>query len=424
MTLVCIVALGAGFALKAQCLAGFDGRQYSRLCYNDIQPLYEPREVDVHFPYVNGELRSAGGGAELVDGAIEYPVLTGLFMWFAALFAEGSDGYLVVTAVLLAPFGVWTARTLARMSGRSALLWAAAPALVLYAFHNWDLLVVAAAVAGLWAWRRGRYEPAALWFGVGGALKLYPLFFLAPLALELYRSRDRRRAARIAVIGAGTWIALNLPFIVINPSGWWATYAFHSQRGPNFDNMWQLAFPGASAQALNAWTSGLIGLSFIVALAVGARLERRTETSPDARSSSGAAADGRTYPGIAVAAAMLAAFMLWNKAHSPQYTLWLLPFFVVLRVHIGWWIAYALADLAVYVGVFRWFYDLVYLGQDPTIAKRLMIGGIWARALLLALLFVVFLSARDADPPAPARDRSDPMPPDPEPLEVLVAPPR
>jgi uncharacterized membrane protein len=387
--------------LKAQCLAGFDGRQYSRLCYNDIQPLYDAREVEEHFPYVEGELRESNRGAELVDGAIEYPVLTGLFMWVAGVFAEGSNGYLIVSAVLLAPFAAWTAGTLARMGGRRALMWAAAPAIVLYAFHNWDLLVVAAAVGGLWAWKRGRFELAAAYFAVGGALKLYPLFFLAPLALELWLRRDRARAARTVGIGFGVWALINAPFLTLNPAGWLATFEFHSLRGPNFDNMWQLAFPGASPVSLNSWTPILIGISFVVALVAGTRRSN----------------EGR-FPGFAVCAAMVAAFMLWNKVHSPQYTLWLLPFFVVLRMHVGWWIAYAIADLAVYVGVFRWFYDFVYLGEDFTAAKKLMIGGVWGRAVLLALLFVVFLRARVADPSIQRHPTAEPA------AAVLVTPPR
>jgi uncharacterized membrane protein len=298
---------------------------------------------------------------------------------------------------------------LARMSGRRALLWAAAPALVLYAFHNWDLLVVAATVAGLWAWRRQRYELAAVSFGVGGALKLYPLFFLAPLFVEIfYRRRDVALAVRVALSGLGTWIVINLPFFAANPSGWLATYRFHSQRGPNYDNMWQLAFGSGHAPSLNFWTSLLIGISFLAALIVGTR---------------GSGKEG-TFPGFAVCAAMLASFLLWNKVHSPQYTLWLLPFFVLLRVHIGWWIAYAIADLAVYVGVFRWFYDFVYQGQDVTMAKRLMIGGIWARAILLALLFVVFLRAREADRPIVRRRSSDPRASEPDPGAVPVTPRR
>ena len=90
--------------------------------------------------------------------------------------------------------------------------------------------------------------------------------------------------------------------------------------------------------------------------------------------------------------------------HSPQYTLWLLPFFVLLRVHIGWWIAYALADLAVYVGVFRWFYDFVYQGLDFTWAKKLLIAGVWSRAALLAALIAVFITAHELSQPVPRVD--------------------
>jgi hypothetical protein len=102
----------------------------------------------------------------------------------------------------------------------------------------------------------------------------------------------------------------------------------------------------------------------------------------------------KAYPFIAVSGALLATFLLWNKVHSPQYTLWLLPFFVLLRVNVGWWVAYALADLAVYIGVFRFFYDFGQ-GRPDSWFKDLMTLGVWARAGLLLALFVVFLMSRD-----------------------------
>jgi hypothetical protein len=63
---------------------------------------------------------------------------------------------------------------------------------------------------------------------------------------------------------------------------------------------------------------------------------------------------------------------------------------------VWWWIAYAVADLTVYVGIFRWFYDFVYRAMDVTWAKRVLIAGVWARAFLLLLLFAVFLYSRVA----------------------------
>jgi uncharacterized membrane protein len=370
--------LGAGYALKGQCLAGFGGREYSNLCYNDIQPLYGIRGVAENiFPYVSGRL----AGSELVNGAIEYPVLTGVFMWASGLPVTTSGSYLNLSALLLAPFGLLTSWLLVRMAALRALLWAAAPAVVLYAFHNWDLLAVAAATGGLYLWWRGRPAWAAVAFGLGGALKMYPLMFLGPLAIELIWRRDLLGAVRVAFVGAGTWLAVNLPFMILSFDGWYATYGFHRQRTANFDSIWQLGWPEWPAARTNVVSSGLLVVSFLLILGLSVLMRARRSDS---------------YPFLQTCAALLAAFLLFNKVHSPQYTLWLLPFFVVLRVHIGWWIAYSLADLAVYVGVFRWFYDLVYQGLDFTWAKKLLIAGVWTRAALLLVLIVVFSMARSA----------------------------
>jgi hypothetical protein len=65
---------------------------------------------------------------------------------------------------------------------------------------------------------------------------------------------------------------------------------------------------------------------------------------------------------------------------------------------VGWWIAYSLADLAVYVGTFRFFYDVCSTSGcavgDLTWAQRLMNAGVFVRAGLLLALFFVFLRSR------------------------------
>ena len=325
---------------------------------------------------------------ELADGAIEYPVLTGLFMWGSGALVHTEASYLRITALLLAPFGLLTAYLLARMRGLRALFFAAAPAVVLYAFHNWDLLVVAAAVAGFFLIERRRPEWAAVAFGIGGALKMYPLLFVLPLALFYLRAEGFKRAVRIGVAGVGTWALINLPFLLAGPRGWWITYSFHSKRGPNFDTIWDLGFElfgkeAWSPGALNLVTSVLMIVGFAAALLIGQRRAR----------SEGA------YPYLQVSAAMLAVFLLFNKVHSPQYTLWLLPFFVLLGVRWQWWAAYSIVDLAVYVGIFRWFYDWT-LSQDleeVTFAKGTVMVAVWARAALLVLLFFAFLRQRLGD---------------------------
>ena len=329
------------------------------------------------FPYVDARLEAG----ELVDGGIEYPVLTGVFMWIVGLPVSDVDSYVLLSAVMLAPFGLLAAYLLGRWTGRRALLWAAAPALVLYAFHNWDLLVVAATVAGLWSWKQGRSSVAAALFGIGAALKMYPLLFLVPLALERWFARDRKGAGVSLSVGVATVVLINLPFVLANPSGWWATYEFHKLRTPNFDTIWSSmpAFvPDFTPEGLNLVT---LTLTLVTLGAVLAAASRRSQV------------DG-VFPFLQTCGAFLAAFMLWNKVHSPQYTLWLLPFFVLVRVHVAWWVAYALADIAVYAGVFRFFYD--FTGPTPgaePVWGDLMLAGVWARATLLAALCVAFMRA-------------------------------
>lgn len=393
---VCAVGLAGGFALKAQCLEPWVGyHQFSSLCYNDIQPLWGPRGVADHaFPYIHGDLAEG----ELVGGAIEYPVLTGLFMWVGGRYADSFNEYLVHSAILLAPFGLLTAYLLGRLSGARALLFSAAPAVVLYAFHNWDLLVVAAVAAGFYLWRRGAPVGAAALFGVGAALKMYPLLFLGPLVLESVWSRRWRTAAMTAGAGLGSVVLLNLPFALAGFDGWAATYEFHALRGPNTDNIWALRdfgpihLPALNPARLNLVTGVAALLLFAYALGAGWMRARKE--------------DG--YPVVAVSAALLAAFLLVNKVHSPQYALWVLVFFVLLRVHIAWWIAYSLADLAVYVGVFRFFFESCATNacqffDKPSFWQDVMTAGVFARAGLLAVLFVVFLRSHEARLPRDER---------------------
>jgi uncharacterized membrane protein len=370
--------------LKAPCIGHFNERSYRNLCYNDLQPLYGLRlfrtvggEPVKTFPYVHGKLVDG----ELQDGAIEYPVLTGLFMWASSAPVDNADDWVKVSALLLAPFALWVAYLLTLMAGRRALLWAAAPALILYSFHNWDLLVVAASVTGIWLWWKRRFGWAAVLFGIGAALKMYPIVFLAPLVLERWWARDRKGAVVAGGAGLATVVAINLPFALANGDGWFATYLFHKERFPNFDSIWWLGWPQWTPDQFNRVTTILLIGTGLFCLGVGIYEARRR--------------DG-IYPFLEVCGALLATFLLWNKVHSPQYTLWLLPFFVLLRVNVLWWAAYALADLAVYTGVFRFFYDYGQGNTDHSGWKTLMTYGVWTRAALLFALIFVFLRSRSS----------------------------
>ncbi|MBW0118045.1 DUF2029 domain-containing protein [Pseudonocardia sp. KRD-169] len=401
-----------GYANKARCTgpeydaAGrsqpdYDIRVDRDVCYSDIQYLWLGRDVDKHvFPYVSGSITPDG---QLVGGVVEYPVLTGLLIWAGAFFAHTDGAFLLASAVLMAPFGLLTGWMLGRLARWRALLWAVGPPLVLYAFHNWDLPVVACAVGAIYVMHgRGGDRPladratvAAVLLGLGFALKLYPGAFVLPLALYvLAQSRpgslDWRGALRVPLAAAATVVLVNLPFAVIGYEGWRASFTFQQLRNVDLttNSIWYWGFrPGSDPEnldfqdAVDLVSPLLVLLAFAVAAGVGWWRFRREGS----------------YPWIAVSAAMLCGFMLLHKVHSPQYTLWLLPFLVLLAVPWSWIAAYLVADAVMGIGIFRWFYAFkageggIYDG----VAAQAVVVGVWGRAVLLVVLFVMFLRLPD-----------------------------
>ena len=371
----CAVLVLLSAAWKGVCIDA--DRNYRVTCYSDVLELWTSRGLAEHvFPYVHGRL---------VDGApvdtFEYPVLTGVFIWTSSLLADGRTSFLLVSTVLLLPFALLTAWQLHDLVGRRALLWSASPALVLYALHNWDLLAVAAATAALWCWAHGRTCSAAVLLGVGACLKVYPGLFLLPLVVERLVRRDIAGAVRTAAAGVLTVGAVNLPFVLAGPQGWAATYAFQSARAADSssNSVWYWIYPGLTTEQLNLLVPALVVAGAVVAAAHGAARGRR---------------EGG-YPLVQVCAAVLVVFLLVNKVASPQYTLWLLPFFALLRVHWGWWAAYTVADALVYVGVFRWF-DALVTGSDPSAPEQVLRLGVWSKSALLVVLLPLLLRAGSA----------------------------
>ena len=385
---VCAIVLVLGYVGKA--CRGFWPTPISLVCHSDIRSLYPLREMERDlFPYLHGDLIIVPRPDRTwppfevrpVGGANEYPVLTGILMWLPSLASDDPDTYLLVSALLLAPFGLATAWLLGRMTGRRALWWSASPILLLYAFHNWDLAVVAASVAGFWCWWRGRPVAAALCFGIGGALKLYPLLFLLPSVLDRIHDGDRRGAVRAGAAGAGVFALINLPLVLLSPSGWAVAFRFQALRMPNPDSVWgQLAQTfDLDRRAINLLSTAA---TVSILLAVAWETERRARR------------DG-AYPFLPACAALLAGFLLVAKVHSPQYALWFVPLFVLVRIRFGWYVLFVTGNVLLYLAIFA--------VSTWSISARdvLVTWSVWGRTATFLLLVLVFLRAPPAVPRAP-----------------------
>jgi hypothetical protein len=97
---------------------------------------------------------------------------------------------------------------------------------------------------------------------------------------------------------------------------------------------------------------------------------------------------------------LLVLFLLTNKVYSPQYGLWLLPWFALAFPDLRLFLAFEAADVAVFVTRFSFFGELAGLGGLPFAAFEV---ALLARAAVLVACVVVWVRRRE---PAPVPERA------------------
>jgi hypothetical protein len=120
--------------------------------------------------------------------------------------------------------------------------------------------------------------------------------------------------------------------------------------------------------------------------------------------SGGPAAGARpTFPRWTLAFPLIVAFLLTNKVYSAQYSLWLLPWFALALPSLRLFVAFEVADIAVFVTQFSWFgtasRDQGVPGFDgfagpPLGALEL---ALVARALVLVACLVAWIRSKEED---------------------------
>jgi uncharacterized membrane protein len=376
--LVTAATLLVAFGLKAYCLSGWEPGHQPKTCYNDIQTLWFQRDMAEHRAPYSGDVVTTHRDGHLVEvtlgaGQIEYPVVTGVFAWAAALPATGHASYLVITAIALSPFAFVTSLALFRISRRRALLFAASPQLAAYAYLNWDLLPVAATALGLWAWYRQRVALAAVAFSLGACAKIYPGFLLLPLVIHLLLARRFRTAVTAVSAAVGAALAVNLPFLITNADGWMAPYLMQSVRRNDVttNSVWFRILDAADVATVNRVSAAAVLLGWAAILGYGWRLSR----------TAGA------YPWVQVGAAMVTGYIVLGRVDSPQYGLWLLPFLAVVAVPPRWIAIFMVTDIWLWL---QW----SWLWSSP---DWMLAGATAARGLALVGLTVVLLRSPLAD---------------------------
>ncbi|MHA7282453.1 glycosyltransferase family 87 protein [Arthrobacter sp. TMS2-4] len=364
---------------------------FYRACYSDWAELYQSRGFgDGVLPFIT-------------PGALfEYPVLLGLLASGTAVLVDvmagGADAaaasllYFDVNAVLLA--GVWILTVLAtlHLAGRrpwDAAIVATAPVIVLAGTINWDLWAVLLATSGMLAFARDRPVLAGILWGLGTAVKLYPVLLLgAVLVLAIRTGRYRPFLGALAGTLAA-WLAVNLPFLLRDPQGWAYFLTFSETRDAGFSSGWYVYNAIARQAGAAPLTPGAINAGaavlFVLACAGIALLALRAQRRPRLAQ---------------LALLIVGAFVLCNKVYSPQYALWLVP---LVALAVPQWRVVFVWQLA---EVLHWAAVWLYLGGTTSggaAANNLGLGTYsWAvlahmlaTAYVLGVVVVEILAPRD-----------------------------
>jgi uncharacterized membrane protein len=348
------VTLVLAYLQKAPCASGnwVGNKQYTHLCYSDIVPLWGAEGLDV-------------GAVPYRDHAVEYPVLTGAFMWFTSGLTHLLDAaipaltdaqlFALLSCVLLAICGLLMVAGTVGAAGRrpyDAALVALSPLLVFHAFSNWDLFAMAFMSCAMWTWARSRPVAAGTFIGLGAAAKLYPGLLLVPIWILAVRTRRYPEAAWATITTILVWCAVNVPVAVAYPTGWWEFYRFSAVRPTEASTFWAighyLANVGFFGQGYaSAWTPPGAAVAFAVFAGVAA-VALLGLSAP-------------TRPRMAQLAFLIVlAFLLTTKVWSPQYSVWLVPLIALARPRWTVNLIWQFSEIAVWIATLLWllgYYD-------------------------------------------------------------------
>lgn len=366
--LLALVGLSIGWFGKAGCIQqapvedspgdvrlNWDNqRQFVGLCYSDLIASYDGNKLtpgDIAagaFPYRTFWMTKDENGEE-VKTYLEQPALTGLFMyanaqaarawaWFADAVGLPATldavNYFNISALVLSLFwllAVWATMMTDRRRMWLGALMALSPLLMFHAFTATDVLGISMLAVAMLFWSRGRPGWTGVFVGLGAAAAVYPLLVLPAIAVLCVRQRRLRDLAIVAATTVGAWAVVNVPLLVMYPSGWSAAYRAWRDRGVEPDTLYRLISLATGWNPTTGLLNALVLLLLVAVIAVVVYVGLRATVAPTLSQ---------------LMFLLVAGFLLFGKEWTPQSSLWLVPLAVLAvpypRAVLAWMVFDAL----------------------------------------------------------------------------------
>ena len=334
--------------------------QYIHACYSDLPSLFGERGlIDNKWPYASK------------TNAVEYPVITGLVMYATSFVAHSPISYFNINAIFLALLFIVVILIARRIKPEFAYLIPLAPAMVASLYINWDLWAIATMMLAIYWFDRKQDIYSAIAIAISISTKFLPVFLLFPIAFILWRQNRIKELVKYIGTTAGVWIAINAPFALTTPTGWWRFYKLNMERQADWGSLWlALDQLGLNLANLN-YLAILLLLIGMTSVAIFLFELKHTPTL------------------ASVAFIVLAVVMISSKVYSPQYVLWLTPLAVIALtnkkdLHAFW--IWQIAETLYHVAI--WQHLALFTGAHFGLQQ-----GAYATITLLRVAATVYLAA-------------------------------
>ena len=282
--------------------------------FSDIRGFYGMHFADGlhHWPFSTHTLT----GATDPIHPVEYPALTGLVMWLISFFIAPSQlawvSYFQLTATIHVFLFGGAAYAIKKLSSsKYAMVFAVTPAVLYSLNRNWDIWAVLPMLIAIIYYEKGKHRTSAIYLAISIATKFFPLVLFFPLAIAAVRNKEFGKFLKYLGTTLAAWVAINLPFALINFEGWWYFYKFNFERGLGSASVWDITGTLHIPFPNNNIAYYILNIGTFVLL--GAYLYRSKKVVPLTESAYFA-----TF-----------AFILFNKQYSMQYIIWLAALAVI-----------------------------------------------------------------------------------------------
>lgn len=253
---------------------------------------------------------------------VEYPALTGLIMWLISFFVEPAQfawvDYFRITASFHVVLYAITTYYIKVLAGRKwAIVFAISPAVLYSLNRNWDIWAIAAMIWAIYLFEKGKFRMSAVVLAVSVATKLFPIVLLFPIFIYFVRRKEFRNFIEYFLITMGSWLLINIPFMIINFRGWSYFYEFSYKRGLGSASIFEVT--GILGFGIPTWSILFYILNALLFGGLGWYLWK----------------SARNVPLTESAFFTMFAFILFNKQYSMQYVIWLAALAVLALAHLS-----------------------------------------------------------------------------------------